>query len=144
MQKFSLSIDLSNRQFLFHVKQAATLSCMVPLLCFHRHSGVLWSHAVEHAEELRAEAGGGQSHGRAVGEDRLPTKVWPCTHYLPSGGGESVGVDKKIHMCIYKKNGTCVCCVCSSHLKSEALEGRGGHIFLSRRKHSVWLSKQCV
>lgn len=75
---------------------------------FHRHSGVLWSHAVEHTEELRAEAGGGQPHGRAVGEECFPTKVWTSTFYLPSGGGESAGVDnKKKTLCLPRKVHAC-------------------------------------
>lgn len=107
MQSFCRRLICQTIEFL--AKKAPTPSCMMPLLYFHRHSGVLWSHAVEHAEELWAEAGGGQPHGRAVGEECFPTKVWTCTFYLPRGGGESVGADKKkqtlqqprmVHACV--------------------------------------------
>lgn len=61
-------------------------------LYFHRHPGVLRSHTAQHKEELRAEAGGGQPHGRQVGEECFYPQVRCGAVRLSGGGGESLGV----------------------------------------------------
>lgn len=142
MQSFCRRLICQTIEFL--AKKAPTPSCMMPLLYFHRHSGVLWSHAVEHAEELWAEAGGGQPHGRAVGEECFPTKVWTCTFYLPRGGGESVGADKKKKT--YSNQEWCmhVLCLLRPFKKVKRLKAQVETFFITRSSTHSSMTQQTM